>query len=89
VYQNATFGGTLGSHDPRAPEAAQAWFYRTEDPMERVVEFYVRNFPAAERRNHEDGTVSFRLRPEGAAPGEYVRVTVRKGLIEIREESRW
>ena len=56
--------------------------------MERVVEFYVRNFPAAERRNNEDGTVSFRLRPEGAAPGEYVRVTVRPGLIEIREESR-
>jgi hypothetical protein len=88
VYRNATFGGTLGSHDAGASEDAQAWFYRTTDPVERVVDFYAHNFPGAQRQNHPDGTVTFRVRPEGAAPGQFLRVTVRPGLIEIREEVR-
>lgn len=87
VYRNATFGGTLGSHDANAGDL-QAWYYRTNDPVDRVVDFYVHNFPGAERQNHPDGTVSFRVHPEGAAPGEFVRVTVRPGVIEIREEGR-
>jgi hypothetical protein len=91
AYPGAKFedsmGGTTsaGIGGPAVSES-MSWFYRTTDPVEKVVAFYVENLPGATRdAPDEDGAVVFRVKPKMAGPDEYVTVKVRPGELQITE----
>ena len=92
VYQNAELRDMMGSDSygdtPDSHVKGQAWFLKVKDPKEKVLAFYEQQFPGAERTTEDDGSVTFRIVPEGAEKYEYVYVTVREGELQIGERCR-
>jgi hypothetical protein len=92
VYRNAELTNVMGSDqygdEPDSHIQGQTWFLKVKDPKEKVLAFYAQQFPNAERTTNEDGSVTFRILPQGAEPGEDVHVTVADGEIRIGENCK-
>jgi hypothetical protein len=95
VYQHASYDDAMGGHfedeSGVVVSESQSWFFKTNDPMDKVVAFYEKNFPGATKKIEEDGDgqyVTFTLVPPGAEEGELVEVTLRPGEIQIGEECK-
>jgi hypothetical protein len=92
VYRNAELTHVLGNeswgdgHDSYTQ--GQTWYFSTEDGQAKVLAFYEKLLPGAERTTNDDGSVTFRIVPEGAEKNEDVQVTVADGEIRIGEHCR-
>jgi len=92
VYGNAQLTNVLGNeswgdgHDSYTQ--GQTWYFNTEDSQAKVLAFYEKLLPGAERTTNDDGSVTFRIVPAGAEKNEDVQVTVGDGEIRIGEHCR-
>jgi hypothetical protein len=94
LYPSATYedamGGTYsaGVGGPPVSESL-SWFFKVSDPPEKVVAFYEGKLPGAERgviRGADDADdPTFTVVPTGAEDGEYIRVIVGQGKLQITE----
>ena len=65
---------------------SQSWFFSTDEPMAKVVEWYRKNLPeGAKPMEVEQGEVGFEWTPPGAVEGEEVSIRVREGELQIGE----
>ena len=94
IYPSATYedamGGTYSGRIGGPPVSESlSWFFKVSDPPEKVIAFYEEKLPGAERGvmtgldDADDPT--FTVVPTGAEEGEYVRVTVGRGKLQITE----
>lgn len=95
VYARVTYEDMMGGHfedeDGRVVTESQSWFFKTTDPMAKVEAWYDANFPNAKKTEEQDGdgrSVTYKLVPEGASPGEEVEVTLRPGEVQVGEECK-
>ena len=91
VYPGAKYIGTMGGQSSdsiggAATSESQSWFFKTEDPTEKVAAFYKDKLPAAEAGQDDENSPTFTLKPSGAEEGEYVQVIIRRtGDLQIHE----
>ena len=94
IYPSATLesamGGTYsGSVGGPAVSESLSWFFKVSDPPEKVLAFYEGKLSGAERgviRGADDtDDPTFTVVPAGAEEGEYVRVVVGRGKLQITE----
>ena len=90
VYPSATpdgmMGGTYsGSVGGPAVSQTQSWFFKIEDPVDKVVAFYEKKLAGA-TKEVDDGEVTFTLAPTGGAKGEELTVRIEPGRLQITEE---
>jgi hypothetical protein len=64
---------------------ARYWDLTTDDPPEIVTEFYRKAWPAAIEDKGESGSTFTIKQFPGAEPGEYIQISVKKGMIHISE----
>ncbi len=92
VYRDAELTDVLGSDSwgdgPDSYTQGQTWYFDTGDSQKKVLAFYEKLLPDAERKTNDDGSVTFRIVPAGAEKFEYVQVTVGEGEIRIGEHCR-
>jgi hypothetical protein len=92
VYRNAELVNVMGNESwgdgPDSYTQGQTWYFNTGDSQQKVVAFYEKLLPGAERTTNDDGSVTFRIVPAGAEKNEYVQVTVDDGEIRIGEHCR-
>ena len=92
VYRNAVLTNMMGNETygdaPDSYTQGQSWTFEVNDPKTKVLAFYEQQFPNAERTNNSDGSVTFRIVPQGAEKNEDVEVTVGDGEIRIGEHCR-
>lgn len=69
--------------EPDSYTQGQTWYFDVKDSKEKVLAFYEQQFPGAERTTNDDGSIKFRIVPEGAEKNEYVYATVGDGKIWI------
>lgn len=91
VYQPATYdgamGGSSGSDFDVATSESVSWFFKTDDPMDKVVAFYDQALTGATKET-EDGEVRYTFVPPGCEEGEEVQVIVGAGTIQIHESTK-
>jgi hypothetical protein len=68
-----------------AVKESLSWFFRVTDPSDKVLAFYESKLPGAERGMTADDERMLTLVPQGADAGEYLRVIVREGKLQITE----
>ena len=92
VYRNAVLTTLMGNETwgdgPDSYTQGQTWSFHVDDSMEQVLKFYEKELPGAERTTNDDGSVSFKVVPQGAEKNEFVTVTVDDGVIRIGEHCR-
>jgi hypothetical protein len=93
VYPSATFEGamggkTYGSVGGPAVNESLSWFFAVADPPEKVLAFYEAKLPGARRDVNAEDEPTLTLVPGGAEDGEYLRVTVGAGRLQITEVVR-
>jgi hypothetical protein len=92
VYRHAELTNVLGNESwgdrPDSYTQGQTWYFNVGDPQQKVVAYYAKLLPDAERTTNDDGSVSFRIVPAGAEKNEYVTVTVDEGELRIAEHWR-
>lgn len=92
LYPSATPDGAMGGTTyagvgGRAVSESLSWFFTVSDPPEQVLAFYESRLTEAARESDmEDPTL--RLVPPGAEEGEYLRVIVSPGKLQITEVVR-
>lgn len=87
TYEDAMGGGTY-SESVGGPPVSESlsWFFKVSDPPEKVIAFYEEKlFPAERGVIGETDDPTFTVVPVGAEEGEYVRVTVGQGKLQITE----
>lgn len=90
IYPRAQLADQMGSQSfgdtPDESWDGMAWWLRTRDDREKVVEFYESKLAGWQRDTDETGAVVFRTVPPGGEDGEevYVRIAV-NGQIQIGE----
>ena len=90
VYPKATFVTTSrGSYTDSAGRPprleSESWFFKFQDSMPRVVDYYQHHLSSAHRDDDDDGNVTFTFVPKEAESGEHVSVTIRPGALQISE----
>ena len=91
VYPGATYEDEMGGNyydDIGWPVTftSHSWFFKVEDSMQKVVDFYTKNLPAgAKREEAEEGKVLFQWSPPGSAEGEEVSIWLGEGTLQIGE----
>jgi hypothetical protein len=94
LYPSATFDGAMGGNTHAGgvggPVVSDSlsWFFTVSDAPERVLAFYESKLPGAERGAWDTGEPTLTLVPPGAEAGEYLRVTVSEGKLQITEVVR-
>ena len=92
VYRHAVLVNLMGNESwgdgSDSYTQGQTWTFQVGDPKEKVLAFYEKQLPGAERVTNDDGSVTFRIVPQGAEKNEYVSVTVDEGEIRIGEHCR-
>ena len=92
VYRNAVLTNLMGNESwgdgPDSHMQGQTWSFNVSDPREKVLQFYEKDLPGAERTTNDDGSISFKVIPRGAEQNEYVTVTVDDGELRIGEHCR-
>jgi hypothetical protein len=94
LYPSATFetamGGTTyaGRIGGAVVNESLSWFFVVSDPPEKVLSFYESKLPGAQRGASDSDEPTLTLVPTGAEEGEYLRVTVRPGRLQITEVVR-
>jgi hypothetical protein len=92
VYRHAVLVNLMGNESwgdgADSHTQGQTWTFHVDDPREKVLAFYQKQLPGAERVTNSDGSVTFRIVPPGAEQYEYVSVTVDDGEIRIGERCR-
>lgn len=93
LYPSATFesamgGTTYGSVGGPAVNESLSWFFAVADPPEKVLAFYEQKLAGARRDVNADDEPTLTLVPAGADDGEYLRVTVGPGRLQITEVVR-
>jgi len=92
VYRHAVLTNLMGNESwgdgADSYTQGQTWTFHVEDSREKVLAFYEKQLPGAERVTNDDGSVTFRIVPQGAEKNEYVSVTVDEGVIRIGEHCR-
>ena len=92
VYRNAELTNVMGNESwgngPDSYMQGQTWYFDVSDSREKVLKFYEKDLPGAERTTNDDGSISFKVIPAGAEKDEYVTVTVDEGEIRIGEHCR-
>jgi hypothetical protein len=92
VYHNAVLTNLMGNETwgdgPDSYMQGQTWFFNVSDSKQKVLQFYEKELPGAERTTNDDGSISFKVVPQGAEQNEYVTVTVDEGEIRIGEHCR-
>jgi hypothetical protein len=83
-YEDA-MGGTWYGEGGRPVSESLSWFFTVSDPPEDVLAFYEAKLPGAERGVIDENDPTFTVVPAGAEEGEYVRVVVRPGKLQITE----
>ena len=90
AYQTAEFDGAMGGESSgEGVESSESvsWFFKTTDPLDKVVAFYEAKLPQATKEVADD-EVTFRFVPAGAEPGEEVAVILGEGRIQVHESTR-
>ena len=90
LYPSATFDGamggtTYGSIGGPAVNSSLSWFFAVADPPEKVLAFYEAKLTGARRDDSDADEPTLTLVPAGAAAGEYLRITVSPGRLQITE----
>jgi hypothetical protein len=92
VYKNAALKDQMGSEswgdEPDSYTKGQAWFFETKETQATLIAFYEKEFPNAQKTVNDDGSVTFRIIPEGAERFEDVNVTLRDHQVLIAEDCR-
>ena len=92
VYRSAVLTNLMGNETwgdgPDSYMQGQTWYFSVSDSKEKVLKFYERELAGAERTTNDDGSISFKVIPEGAEKNEYVTVTVDDSEIRIGEHCR-
>jgi len=87
-FHDAEGGGRDKQSDNPTSESMAYWFSTKESP-ERLVAFYEKAFPTAEKVVAPDGETTFWVKPDGGQEGEHVSITVHgDGKIQIGEETK-
>jgi hypothetical protein len=90
LYPSATLEGAMGGTGyarlggPAMSESL-SWFFVVADPPEKVLAFYEVKLPGATRDVTDGDNPTLTIVPAGAEAGEYLRVTVRPGKLQITE----
>lgn len=74
VMGSDSYGDTEESHTE-----GMCWWYKCEDPQDRIVAWYDAQLAGARREVSEDGDVTFTLQPPGGETGEDMGVIVDAG----------
>ncbi len=90
IYPSATFDGamggtTYGQVGGPAVNSSLSWFFAVADPPEKVLAFYEAKLAGARRDDNADDEPTLTLVPAGADEGEYLRITVSPGRLQITE----
>ena len=91
LYPSATFesamGGTTHAGGVGGPVVSESlsWFFAVPDPPEQVLAFYQSKLAGAERGTTDEDETTLTLVPAGADAGEYLRVIVSAGRLQITE----
>jgi hypothetical protein len=90
LYPSATFDGamggtTYGSVGGPAVNSSLSWFFAVPDPPERVLAFYEAKLTGARKDHNAEDEPTLTLVPTGADEGEYLRITVSPGRLQITE----
>ena len=92
IYPGARFddamGGDYYGNSMDHVAETMSWYFNVADGPEKVVAYYERKFPNAEKKIGEDGEVVLKFVPNGAEPGEIMWLRVRKGRLSIGEETK-
>ena len=88
-FEDSMGGGYYGEGlNDRVSESMAYWF-TTKEPPEKLIAFYEKTYPGAEKEVGEQGETTFKVRPEGAQEGEEIYIMVRTdGKIQIGEETK-
>jgi len=95
VFKSAQFDGVMGGTSygdtPEDTSEGQSWFFKVEEPYDKVVAFYDQKLAGWTRTTDSTGDgpyVTYHTIPPGAEAGEYVEVTVRQGEVQIHESCK-
>jgi hypothetical protein len=80
-----TYAGRVGG---RVINESLSWFFAVSDPPEKVLAFYEARLSGARRGVDDADDPTLTIVPSGADDGEYLRVTVRPGKLQITEVVR-
>ena len=90
IYPSATFDGAMGGTTygrvgGPAVNSSLSWFFAVADPPEKVLAFYEAKLVGARRDDNADDEPTLTLVPAGADEGEFLRITVSPGRLQITE----
>ncbi|MGH7358507.1 MAG: hypothetical protein ACREJR_06820 [Candidatus Rokuibacteriota bacterium] len=88
TFEGAMGGTTYGSVGGPAVNESLSWFFAVADPPEKVLAFYEAKLAGARRDVNAEDEPTLTLVPTGADDGEYLRVTVGAGRLQITEVVR-
>ena len=94
IYPGAEVEDAMGGNyygeslDEHVSESISYFFKIDPKDYEKMVAFYDKELPNAQRTVNEDGEVRFELVPKGAESGEKVWVTIGKDRLQITEETK-
>jgi hypothetical protein len=92
LYPSATLEGSMGGSTygrvgGPAVSSSLSWFFTVSDPADKVLAFYEARLSGAARGDDGDHP-TLTLVPAGAEEGEYLRITVSPGKLQITEVVR-
>ena len=85
VYPGVDLALVIGADRPG--RNTTIWRFRTTEDPEKLVAYYQRMLPGAQRSPEDDGIVSFTYQPGGTGDGETVIVHVWRGELRITGEA--
>lgn len=94
IYPGAEVEDAMGGNyygeslDEHVSESITYWFKVDPKNRDKIVAFYEKELPNAQRTVDEDGEVRFEFVPKGAEPGESVYVAIGKDRLRIGEETK-
>ena len=89
VAEDAMGGNYYGEDlSDKVSETMTYWFKIDPKNHDKIVAFYEKELPQAQKTVDEEGAVRFELTPQGAESGETVWVVVGKDKLRIGEETK-
>lgn len=82
-------GGKPGEQSEDKTSENMAYWFTTKESADRLVAFYEKAFPGAEKVVDANGETTFWVKPDGGQEGEHVSITVHgDGKIQIGEVTK-
>lgn len=90
VYEPSTLDGQMGSTSGGDGFVVKGmgWFFKTSDKPDKIIAWYKKKLPQAEKIENDEGDTVFSYKPKGAEEHELVEIFVKKesGEFTIHED---